>query len=141
MSDVRKSSPPTLVRGILVAHGSMAEGLVDALRRISGTDEEAVRTLSNEARGPEELAALVDEIAGEAPAVVFTDLHSGSCTMAARLACRGTGRRAVVCGANLPMLLDFVFHRALPLDELVDRLVSTGRGAIVHFPGDEVGKP
>jgi mannose/fructose-specific phosphotransferase system component IIA len=37
---------------------------------------------------------------------------------------------AVVCGVNLPMLLDFVFHRDLPLPELVDRLVSKGKASI-----------
>jgi mannose/fructose-specific phosphotransferase system component IIA len=41
----------------------------------------------------------------------------------------------VVCGVNLPMLLDFVFHRELPLDELVERVVERGRSAIRTAPG------
>jgi mannose/fructose-specific phosphotransferase system component IIA len=35
-----------------------------------------------------------------------------------------------VCGVNLPILLDFVFNRHLPLDELVPRLVEKGKGSI-----------
>ena len=105
------SSPPA--RGILFAHGKMASGMVDALQRIAGIEEQAVIPVSNEGRGPEELKTLVDELAGEAPAVVFADLPSGSCAVAARLACTGRTARAVVCGVNLPMLLDFAFNRDL----------------------------
>jgi mannose/fructose-specific phosphotransferase system component IIA len=39
-----------------------------------------------------------------------------------------------VCGVNLPILLDFVFHRDLPVDELVSRLVGKGRDGIRTLP-------
>jgi mannose/fructose-specific phosphotransferase system component IIA len=35
---------------------------------------------------------------------------------------------------NLPILLDFVFHRDMPLDELVPRLVGKGRDGIRELP-------
>ena len=50
--------------------------------------------------------------------------------MAAVSTCREYGDRAVVCGVNLPILLDFVFHRDMPLDELVERLLDKGRDGI-----------
>ncbi|MGD2070572.1 MAG: hypothetical protein PVI57_18000 [Gemmatimonadota bacterium] len=121
-------------RGIVFAHGDMARGMVDALRRISGADEDAVVALSNEGLAPDALTAAVEELAGDAPAVVFTDLQAGSCAMAARLACRGQAGRVVVCGVNLAMLLDFVFHREMPLHELADRLVQKGRQAVLCVP-------
>ena len=67
--------------------------------------------------------------------LVFTDMHAGSCAVAARVACRAQGASAVVCGVNLPMLLDFVFHRELPLDELVPKLVREAQASITgHLP-------
>jgi N-acetylgalactosamine PTS system EIIA component len=118
------------VRGLIVAHSSLAAGLVSAARQISGAEEDALVAVTNEGCGPEGLIAAVNAAVGENPAIIFTDMSSGSCAFAARkigLERPGTG---VVCGVNLAMLLDFVFHRDLPLDELVDRLVEKGRGGI-----------
>jgi len=123
------------VRGIVLTHGSMSFGMVDAVRKISGAPEEALVALTNEERGPDELFAMVVEAAGDGPAVIFTDLQTGSCALAARFACRDPGGRRVVFGANLPMLLDFVFHRDLPLDDLVERLIERGRNEIRALEG------
>lgn len=117
-------------RGIVVAHGAMAAGLIDAVRRIAGTAADALVPVSNDGRSPAELRSVLAEAAGDGPVVVFADMYAGSCGMAAFSSCRDTGQRAVVCGVNLPILLDFVFHRDLPLDELVPRLLGKGRDAI-----------
>ncbi|HEU0014075.1 MAG TPA: hypothetical protein VFQ45_10350 [Longimicrobium sp.] len=118
------------VRGVVVAHSSVGQALVDAVRQISGADADAVRAVSNQERGPEALQQAVAEGLGTGPGIVFTDMPSGSCAFAARRLAGDRADVAVVCGVNLPMLLDFVFHRDLPLPELVDRLVSKGKTAI-----------
>lgn len=117
-------------RGIVVGHGDMAQGLVDAVRRIAGAAGDGLTAVSNQGRGPEDLKSAVEAAAGDDPAVVFVDLEAGSCGIAAAYACRQKSDRAVVCGVNLPMLLDFVFHREMPLEELVERVVDRGRTAI-----------
>lgn len=122
------------VRGIVVAHGAMAEGMVDAVRRIAGSQADALQALSNEGTNPTELKEIIDQAAGEGPVVVFADLQSGSCGLAALYTCRESGDRAVVCGVNLPILLDFIFHRDMPLDELVERLLEKGRDGIRPVP-------
>ena len=124
MSDVE------LVRGVLLSHGKLAEGLVDAVRRITDLDEDALVAMSNEGQNPQGLAEQVDLLVGSAPIVVFTDLGTGSCALTAQLTCRDQDRRAVVFGMNLPMLLEFVFHRELSLSELVPRLLTKGREGV-----------
>lgn len=118
------------VRGLIIAHSSLAAGLAAAVRQIAGVDDDALQTVSNEGRGPEGLLAAVEAAVGDSPVILFTDLPSGSCAFTARklsMARPGTG---IVCGVNLPILLDFVFHRDLSLPVLVDRLVAKGREGI-----------
>jgi len=122
------------VRGIVVGHGAMPQGLVDAVRHIAGAQAGDLVAVSNEGKSPQQLADELVAAAGEGPCIVFADLRAGSCGIAAAYCCRNTSTRAIVCGVNLPMLLDFVFHRELPLDELVERLVEKGREAIHTTP-------
>jgi mannose/fructose-specific phosphotransferase system component IIA len=124
MSDVE------LVRGVLLSHGKLAEGLVDAVRRITDLDEDVLVAMNNEGQNPQGLAEQVDLLVGSAPIVVFTDLGTGSCALTAQLTCRDQDRRAMVFGMNLPMLLEFVFHRELSLSELVPRLLTKGREGV-----------
>lgn len=119
-----------LVRGVLLSHGRLAEGMVDAVERITGLDEGVLVAMSNEGLSPQGLAEQVDALVGTEPVVVFTDLGTGSCALTAQLTCRNHGRRAVVFGMNLPMLLDFVFHRELPLSQLVPRLLEKGKEGV-----------
>ncbi|MDQ3556713.1 MAG: PTS fructose transporter subunit IIA [Gemmatimonadota bacterium] len=118
------------VRGLVLAHASLAQAMISAARRISGADEEALAALTNEGCGPDSLLANVRAALGDAPAIVFTDLGSGSCAFAARRVLLDRPQTGLVCGVNLPILLDFVFHRDLPLQALVDRLVEKGRQGV-----------
>lgn len=127
-------SEPLPVRGVVLTHGGLADGLVDAVARIVGEVDGALIAVSNAGCGPEALSARVAEAVGPGPALVFTDMPAGSCALAARVACRNPLERRVLFGVNLPMLLDFVFHRTLPLDELVERLLAQGRSAIQAYP-------
>jgi mannose/fructose-specific phosphotransferase system component IIA len=99
------------------------------VKRITGHGEDVLAPLSNDGRSPESLRAALEELIGEGPAVVFTDLQAGSCALAA-VATTQRRNTLVLCGANLPMLLDFVFHRDVPLDALAERLVAKGREGI-----------
>src|SRR5215212_5674899 len=119
------------VRGVVVAHASLAQGLVSSVLAISGVDAEVLKPVTNEGCGPESLQARVNEALGShGPAIVFTDMGSGSCAFTARRIALERAGTGIVTGVNLPVLLDFVFHREMPLPELVERLVEKGRTGI-----------
>ncbi|HET7276245.1 MAG TPA: hypothetical protein VFI91_13840 [Longimicrobiaceae bacterium] len=125
------------IRGLIVAHSSLAAGMTEAVRQIAGLEDDVLQPLSNEGKGPAGLISAVTEAVGDAPVVIFTDLSSGSCAFAARKIAIDRPQTGIVCGVNLPVLLDFVFHRDLPLPELVDRLVDKGRVGICGTCAEE----
>lgn len=122
------------VRGIVIAHGDMAAGLIDAVKHIAGMSGDFLVPLSNRGHGPDALAQQVRELASEEPTIVFTDLQSGSCGFAARRCVQEMKQLVVISGVNLPILLEFVMRRQLPLDQLVPFLLAKGRAAINCSP-------
>jgi mannose/fructose-specific phosphotransferase system component IIA len=125
------------VRGIVVAHADLARALIEAVDRIVGLGQETLQAVSNEGMGPGGIRQALEEIAGEGPAILFTDLREGSCGMAARHLCMGREDHVLVTGVNLPMLLDFALNRDRPLEELVERVVERGRRAVQRIPEAE----
>jgi len=119
------------VRGVVVGHGGLAAGLIDAVRQIVGDPGDGLVALSNAGRAPETVLEDIRRTVEGSPAIVFVDLPSGSCAIAARRYTREATGVPVVCGVNLPMLLDFATHRDMPVEALVERLVERGRAAIV----------
>jgi len=101
-------------RAIVAAHGDLAEGLVSAVARVAGATAAArLLAFSNANLGSADLAdAMRRTVASSGAQVVFTDLPAGSCTIAARRIAHENPGLAVVCGANLPMLLAFVMSAA-----------------------------
>ena len=73
-------------------------------------------------------------MAGGEPTIVFTDLQSGSCGFAARRCVQESQNLVVISGVNLPILLEFVMRRQLPLDQLVPFLINKGRVSINCAP-------
>ncbi|MGI9626647.1 MAG: PTS sugar transporter subunit IIA [Longimicrobiales bacterium] len=126
-SDAEALSPAC---GVVVAHGDMAHGLVEAVRQIAGVSEDTLAPVPNQGLGRDGLCAAIRGAFHGGRHVIFTDLPSGSCHLAAMLVAREMSEVAVVTGVNLPMLLDFVFKRGLPLNELVPRLTEKGQNGI-----------
>jgi mannose/fructose-specific phosphotransferase system component IIA len=107
--------------------------MVDAVRKISGASEDVLVPLSNTGRSPELLRKELDALLERGPTVVFTDLQAGSCALGALGAVAASHKSegaVVICGANLPMLLDFVFQQETSLAALAERLVAKGREGI-----------
>lgn len=131
MSPSEPASPAVEpARGVVVAHGEMARGMVDAVRQIAGSPPGALAVVPNRGTSREDLSAKTRAALSGARNVIFTDLSSGRCHRAALDVARDHPGVTVVTGVNLPMLLDFVFNRRLGFDELVPRLAEKGRTAI-----------
>ena len=119
------------LRGVVACHGKLAEALIDATERISGVTGVLVPVSNTDCdRGL--IERRIADAVGEGPAVVFTDMASGSCLIAAATLARkeSEGRVSVVTGVNLAMLIDFVFHRELSLADATARIAESGRKAI-----------
>jgi PTS system mannose-specific IIA component len=116
-----------MLRALLVTHGELGQAML-------ATAQGIVEVLSNRDLSREALARLVEERLaawGGAEGVVLTDLFGGSCTQAvlgAGVARPGTG---VVCGLNLPMLVDFLVNRGKYRGaEMAARLTDKGRAGV-----------
>lgn len=118
-----------------MAHAGLAEALIEAVDRIVGLEEGALVALSNEGLGPAEMQARLEALAGDGPALIFTDLREGSCGMAARRLCLARPDHVLLTGVNLTMLMDFALNRHRDIHELAERAVERGRAAIQHVPG------
>ena len=127
------------MRGIIVAHGDMAQGLVTAVRHITGVAEGVLVPITNRECSPDELSGRLLTALEGGPAIVFTDLQTGSCGFAARRLTRDRADIAVIGGVNLPLLVDFVMNREMEPRALVERLVEKGRGSIVAFQPTQPG--
>ncbi|HVO35586.1 MAG TPA: hypothetical protein VMT21_08490 [Gemmatimonadales bacterium] len=115
--------------GVIVAHTELAEALLAAVRAIVGDDTGLV-AVSNRGSGLKELVGRLDEAVAGRPALLFTDMAGGSCAHTAAALARARPELRVVTGVNLAMLLDFVFHRELPLEAAAERAVQTGRTSV-----------
>jgi mannose/fructose-specific phosphotransferase system component IIA len=127
MSEV--TAPSTGLRGVVVAHGNVAEALVDAVRSITGFTDGLV-PVSNTGCDRGQLDARIMQAIGETPAVVFVDMVGGSCMVSALRQLQTRDDVKVVTGVNLAMLLDFVFHRERTAAVAAEQAVATGGEAI-----------
>jgi PTS system mannose-specific IIB component len=107
----------------------MAAALVEAVESIAG-DTGPFIAISNIGATRESLCEDIADAVGEDPAVVFVDMPGGSCLHATLMELKDRPNVAVVAGVNLPMLLEFAFHRDLPASEAAERAAAAGERAI-----------
>jgi mannose/fructose-specific phosphotransferase system component IIA len=115
--------------GVVVTHGKLAAGLVECAERITGMPG-ALIPVSNEGCDPKHLGERILEATKGGPALVFVDMPVGSCLQAAARSVRDEGEQALVAGVNLPMLVDFCFHRDVSPSAAAERAVAQGLASI-----------
>ncbi|NUO63980.1 MAG: hypothetical protein HOQ11_09430 [Gemmatimonadaceae bacterium] len=123
------SNGPDAPRAIVAAHGDLAAGLVSAVERITGRGA-MLSAMSNVALGADEMEAAMRARIADGLHAIFTDLPSGSWTMATRRAMRGNDHVVLVTGVNLAALLEFVMRDDLAPADAARACIDRARGAI-----------
>ena len=121
--------------GILVAsHGALAAGLLDSASMIVGESElikaESLQPEDSPEGFRERLAKSIAELDRGDGVLVLTDLF-GATPANSALYILGDGVE-VLTGANLPMLLEAIMQREMPLRELADSILESGRSGIIN---------
>lgn len=122
---------------ILVCHGGMAAGLLDAMQMITG-EQEACRAIGLEETESvenlmEKVQAALEEIDNEEGSLIFVDLFGASpFNTSARLVLATPSRPLeVITGVNLPMLVELAVQReGLSLAEAAELARSSGMEGI-----------
>ena len=120
-------------RALVAGHADFAAGMVSAVEQITGRGEVLVPIQVRGLCGDDIQKLLYDAMVETGARVVFTDLHAGSCTMAARRVLREIGDGVLVAGTNLPMLLDFALSTNPNSAEAAATAAERGRTSVsVH---------
>ena len=123
---------------LVVAHGTLAESLVEGVSHILGEHPNALATLNFSGHvDPDEwqhiLQAKIAELEQGQGVLVMADVYGAT---PCNTLCRVLLPEHVegITGANLPMLLNALNYRGtLSLSQLVERIVSGGRNSINHI--------
>jgi len=134
------SSTETPPRAIVTGHGSLPQGLVNAVDCISGRGSDFLVLSNYGLAGSDIEEKLREEAARHDIKVFFTDLPGGSATVAVRRMMRTDPGIVLVTGANLSTLLEFVFQPEASPAEAAKSAAEKGRGTLVAF-GDGETKP
>jgi Phosphotransferase system, mannose/fructose-specific component IIA len=127
-------------RAIVAGHGSLPQGLVNAVDCISGRGSDFLVLSNFGLAGADIEEKLREEASRNNIKVFFTDLPGGSATIAVRRMMRTDPSLVLVTGANLSTLLEFVFQTETDPADAARTAAEKGRTTLVAF-GDGSTKP
>lgn len=125
---------------VITGHGEFAVGLAHALQMIAG-EQKSLRIVPFKESEPIEtldhnITAAISELLDETDGVVvFSDLLGGSPFKSAMVAAAPHANVEVVCGTNLPMLIEIAMFREFAPDALsvVTQSITAGKEAVQHI--------
>ena len=118
-----------MIKGLVIGHRDIGDGLLKALESISGSFEDIV-FISNKGLSTDELSGKITAACNNNEVILFVDVYGGSCWQAAKKA--RLSRCHIITGVNLPMLISFVNkRRALSFDKLNTVLEKDGKRGII----------
>lgn len=121
---------------VIVSHGDMADGLLDAARMIVG-EQDGLATVSLREMDAveglmERVAAAIEKVDGGDGVLVLVDLFGASpFNASARLAMQGDSNMEVISGVSLPMLVELMVQReGESLEKLVQVALEAGTSGV-----------
>jgi mannose/fructose-specific phosphotransferase system component IIA len=122
-----------MIRGIIVGHGDFAATMLKTAEQIVGRQDH-VEVVSNAALSCNLLNEKLEKILGYTDlheTLVFVDLPGGSCTISCYNLLKSRQDLSVICGINLPVLIEFFMLRdKYPVEQLAPILVKKGKESI-----------
>lgn len=121
---------------VLVSHGPLAEGLKTAVEMIAGPQQRLLPIGMKPGDDPEELRRKIEDavaiVSEGGEALVLVDLLGGSpANASSQLAVAGT---QVICGVNLPMLLELLIQREhAPLSVLTTLALQAAKEGVINL--------
>jgi len=119
-----------MVRGIIIGHGEFAKAMVATAEQIVGAQSD-IEILSNKGLSCDSLSGEIRKIIDsreKEQTIIFLDLPGGSCTISCYTLLKNNEDLNIVCGLNLPMLIEFFMLRENhTADELVSILIKKGK--------------
>jgi mannose PTS system EIIA component len=128
------SAPKKRIGCVIVAHGRVAQCLMEAVEGILGKQTGWI-AISNAGMRLKELSEALERavatLSKDYEVVVFSDMPGGSCHhVCQEMVTQGVGSRAIT-GVNLMMLLEFFVKRErVEMGDLVPMIKERGRDAI-----------
>ncbi len=127
-----------MIKGIIIGHGEFAQALLDAAEKILGK-QKMVEVFSNKDLSCEALTNILKKtITGNNQGmIIFVDLPGGSCAISCLNILKENKELKILCGVNLPMLLEFFLLREkYKVDELVPILLKKAKDNIIVLGGN-----
>ena len=119
-----------MIRGIIVGHGEFAKILLKTAEQIVGK-QRLVEAVTNAGLSCNTLSDKLGRTINKDKKnelIVFVDLPGGSCTISCFSLLRNNRNMNVICGINLPMLIEFFMLREKhTAKELVPILIRKGK--------------
>lgn len=114
---------------VIVAHGGLAREYVSALEHVvgkqTGLTAVSIGAECNRSDKQAEICSAIADVDTGNGVVIVTDMFGGTPSNLAIAACEAKDR-AVIYGANLPMLVKLTKARRLDLQKAVDKAVDAG---------------
>ncbi|POP44290.1 PTS fructose transporter subunit IIA [Superficieibacter electus] len=128
----QKIMPPWLV---VISHGNFGKELVNSCEMILGKVDNIYCFSLEPGMAPEQLLENVTELLHDAPqnVVIFTDIYAGTPSNVATIFAKQK-RYQVICGMNLPMLIEAEMQRYdVAFEDLIAKIIAAGNDSIINI--------